>query len=248
MSYNCEPTSFIRRGGNFMRKFLTTLFLTIFIVSTISITFAETQGSAKTNITNSTTETSIVAESNTTATHAETHVQTKEQNFRVGPTVRLRPLNSEINKAADGIVEVFLNNPSLNDCTLEVDMAVDVPSDIYIYAEDGGMTGGAGTVTGHFTVPSGASRTIALHIKGGKVGTFPVHFSGMYWPGSNKDKWNPISLDNSFEVKEPSSNITKDSSNNQKDIGTLHEIPYSYILAALIVIIGIVLIIRRPKT
>ena len=45
-----------------------------------------------------------------------------------------------------------MNNPNLNEVTLEVDMAVDVPSDVYIYAEDGGMTGGAGTVTGHFTV------------------------------------------------------------------------------------------------
>ena len=129
---------------------------------------------------------------------------TANEAFRVGPTVSLRPLDSEINKSQDGIVELFLNNPSLNDCTLEVDMGVSVPSNIYIYAQDGGMSGGAGTVTGHFSVPPGSSRTITLHIRGEKAGRFPVHFGGNYWPGTNKNNWNPINLDNSFEVTEPS--------------------------------------------
>lgn len=135
------------------------------------------------------------------------------------------------------MVELFLNNPSLNDCTLEVDMAVEVPSDIYINAEDGGMSGGAGTVTGHFTVPPGSSRTITLHIKGQKIGTYPVHFSGMYWPGNNKDKWNPINLDNLFQVVETS---------KQPDL--LCGVPYSYIcgglLGAITAISGILSIIR----
>ena len=188
-----------------MRKLLIILLLTISITSVASIALA--QDNITENNTNSSTGIHIGTESSQNASPTETAVATKEQKFRVGPTVRLRPLNSEINKSADGLVEVFMNNPNLNDVTLEVDMAVDVPSDIYVYAADGGMTGGAGTVTGHFTVPPGSSRTITLHIKGEKVGTFPVHFTGMYWPGSNKDKWNPISLDSSFKVIEPSTDI-----------------------------------------
>jgi hypothetical protein len=186
-----------------VRKFLIILLLTISITSIVSTAGAQDNTTANNN---STTGIQIRTESSQNTSPTETAVATKEQKFRVGPTVRLRPLNSEINKSADGLVEVFMNNPNLNDVTLEVDMAVDVPSDIYIYAEDGGMTGGAGTVTGHFTVPPGSSRTITLHIKGEKVGTYPVHFSAMYWPGNNKDKWNPINLDSSFEVKEPSTN------------------------------------------
>ena len=73
-------------------------------------------------------------ESNETGSSTGTVETTKDQKFRVGPIVRLRPLNSEINKSADGIIEVFMNNPNLNDVTLEVDIVVDVPSDIYIYA------------------------------------------------------------------------------------------------------------------
>ena len=163
----------------------------------------------------------------------------EEAKFRVGPTVRLRPLNSEIEKDKDGIVELFMNNPSLNDVSLEVDMSISVPSGIYIYGEDGGMSGGAGTVVGHFSVPPGSSRTITLHIKGTEIGNFPVHFSGMYWPDGDKDKWNPISLDNSFKVLEPSDDLDEDGIPKK-------EIPYSYILIGLILIIGIVLIVRRP--
>lgn len=55
-------------------------------------------------------------------------------------------------------------------------MEVSVPSNIYIYIQDCGMSGGAGTVTSHFSVPPGSSRTITLHTQGEKEGRFPVHF------------------------------------------------------------------------
>jgi hypothetical protein len=196
----------IKEGVIIVRKLITILYLTIFITSIASSLIAGAQENATINNTNSTTTKLIATESNVKESPTKTLVETKEQVFRIGPTVSLRPLNSEINKSQDGIVELFLNNPSLNDCPLEVDMVISVPSDIYINAQDGGMSGGAGTVTGHFSVPPGSSRTITLHIKGEKVGTFPVHFGGNYWPGTNKDQWNPINLDNSFEVKVPSDN------------------------------------------
>ncbi len=226
-----------------VRKFLMILFLTIFITSIVSTSIAGAQENATANNTNLSAATLIGTESNKKELPTETAVETKEQKFRVGPTVRLRPLNSEINKSADGIVEVFLNNPNLNEVTLEVDMAVDVPSDIYIYAADGGMSGGAGTVTGHFTVPPGSSRTITLHIKGEKVGTFPVHFSGMYWPGENKDKWNPISLDSSFEVKEPQH--TPESTPTSTSTNTFNITPGFEATTSLVFILMMVFLLRR---
>jgi len=48
-------------------------------------------------------------------------------------------------------------------------MEVSVPSNIYIYVQDCGMSGGAGTVTSHLSVPPGSSRTITLHTQGEKV-------------------------------------------------------------------------------
>lgn len=221
-----------------MNKYYISLFICLVLIGIVfpsSIAGAQENTTVNENATTNAMDSTTVNEpKSSTATQVET--ETKEQKFRVGPTVRLRPLNSEINKSADGIVELFLNNPSLNDVSLEVDMSVSVPSGIYIYGEEGGMSGGAGTVTGHFSVPPGSSRAITMHIKGEEKGTFPVHFSGMYWPGDDKDKWNPISLDSSFKVNEPSSDGPVQ----------MPDIPYSYILAGLIVIVGIVMIIRRP--
>ena len=126
-------------------------------------------------------------------------IEIKETKFKVPPTVQLRPLNFKIENDKDGIVEFFMNNPSLNDKSLEVDLAVRVPSGIYIYGGDG-MSGGAGTVEGHFSVPPGSSRIITLKIKGSKNGDYPVHFSGMYWPDGDKEKWTQINLNTSFEI------------------------------------------------
>ena len=217
-------------GGKIVRKSIK--IISVFLMVIISISIA----SAQENSTENATESPTVTEA---PTPIETAVQ--EAKFRVGPTVRLRPLNSEIEKDKDGIVELFMNNPSLNDVSLEVDMSISVPSGIYIYGEDGGMSGGAGTVVGHFSVPPGSSRTITLHIKGTELGNFPVHFSGMYWPDGDKDKWNPMSLDNSFKVLEKQS-----IDNIEDEMSKKGELPYSYILAGVIIVIGIVLIVRRP--
>jgi hypothetical protein len=222
--------------------------LSIFIAS---IPSAIAEGN-QTNQTNATVTPTVNVTAIPTPTITTTVAPTAlgEKKFRVGPTVRLRPLNSNIEKDKDGIVELFLNNPSLNDISLEVDMSVSVPSGIYIYGEDGGMSGGAGTVVGHFSVPPGSSRTITLHIKGTEKGDFPVHFGGMYWPDEDKDKWNPISLDNSFKVIEPSASIptpTPEPGTEPKK-----ELPYTWIILAAVVLGGIGLIFalgrKPPKT
>lgn len=79
-------------------------------------------------------------------------------------------------------------------------MSISIPSGIYVY-EAGGMSGGPGIVYEHFSVPPGFSHLTIIHIKGSEIGVFPVHFSGIYWPDGDKEKWNAINLDKSFEVK-----------------------------------------------
>lgn len=58
-------------------------------------------------------------------------------------------------------------------------------------------------------MPPGNARTFYIDVKGEKVGTSTVHFTGLYWPGDNKDDYNPISLTHPFIIKEPSRNPTK---------------------------------------
>jgi hypothetical protein len=129
-----------------------------------------------------------------------------EQKFRIGPTVVLRPVKDVITKNEDGLVELYIDNPSLNDVTLSVDARISVPSGIHVYGQDFAQTGAAGTAYGTFSVPPGSARTISIDLKGDEVGTYTVHFSGLYWPGDNKDNYNPISLSHPFEVKEASEN------------------------------------------
>ncbi len=131
---------------------------------------------------------------------------TVEQKFRMGPTVVLRPVNDVITKNEDGLVELYIDNPSLNDVTLNVDARISVPAGIHVYGQGFAQTGAAGTVYGIFSVPPGNARTIYIDIKGDKVGTSTIHFSGLYWPGDNKDDYNPISLSHPFVVKEASEN------------------------------------------
>jgi hypothetical protein len=129
--------------------------------------------------------------------------------FRVGPSVTLRPVTDVIETNQDGIVELFMNNPSLNEVTLNVDARVSVPSGIHVYGQSFGQGAGAGVVAGTFSVPPGTSRTIILVIKADKsarIGSHSLMFTGLYWPGDNKDDFQPMSLTYSVTVKEPSKN------------------------------------------
>lgn len=128
----------------------------------------------------------------------------KEGKFRTGPTVRIRPLNDMINKSADGLVELYFDNPSINDVPLTVDARVSVPTGIHVYGQGFGMADAAGVVYGVFEVPPGTVRTIYVNIKAEKTGNFYAMFSGLYYPGGNKDNYQPISLTYPFTVYEPS--------------------------------------------
>lgn len=186
---------------------------------------AEQNATNATNITNTnpavtTTVTPVITTSIMTPTISPIPTTTtiKEAKFRVGPMVKLRPLNDEINKSADGLVELFMSNPTLNDVTLHVDAYVSAPSGIYIYGEGFGQATAAGTVYGSFDLPPGNPRTIKLYIKGEKIGDFFVDFSGLYYPDDNKDAYNILSLQHPFKVTAPSPNPKNPEPTNQNQI------------------------------
>ena len=169
-----------------------------------------------------------------------------EAKFRVGPTVTLRPVNDVINKSQDGLVELYMNNPSVNDVTLTADVQISVPSGIHIYGEGFGYGGAAGTVAGTFTVPPGTTRTISINIKSEKTGTFTVHFTGLYWPGDDKDAFQQISLTHPLTVKEPSPDPMDSEPTGNSG---MKELPYTHIIVgclAVIAIIAIAMIMKKP--
>ncbi len=129
--------------------------------------------------------------------------------FRVGPSVTLRPVTDVIDANQDGLVELYMNNPSFNDVTLNVDARVSVPSGIHVYGESFGQTAGTGQVYGTFSVPPGTARTISVVIKAdnsARIGSHTLQFTGLYWPGDNRENYQPLSLTYSVNVKEPSNN------------------------------------------
>lgn len=165
--------------------------------------------------------------------------------FRVGPSVALRPVNDVIDTTQDGLVELYMRNPTLNDVTLTVDMEISVPSGIHVYGEGFGYGAAAGTVAGTFTVPPGSVRTVYLNIKGEKVGTFTIHFSGLYYPGDRKDDYNPISLTHPIVVNEPSVDpLDQEPVTDEGNDG----IPILYIVAGLgILVVMLIIVIAARK-
>jgi hypothetical protein len=167
--------------------------------------------------------------------------EVKEGKFRVGPTVRIRPLNDVISKDQDGLIELYMDNPSLNEVTLSVDARISVPSGIHVYGQSFGEAGAAGMVYGKFEVPPGSARTINIVIKAEKIGDFSAQFSGLYWPGNNKDAYQPISLTHPFKVTTPSKDPLKDTSGDG-DKGTPEKTPEKSPGISIVVAISIVAI------
>lgn len=201
-----------------MKKYLSILLISVLVFGAVlpcvtagvGNNTTANQSVSKASTTNGSAPVNESCLTNVTETVNETNAApVAEQKFRVGPTVVLRPVNDVITKNEDGLIELYIDNPSLNDVTLNVDARISVPAGIHVYGQGFGQSGAAGTVYGLFSVPPGSSRTININVKGEKVGTSTVHFTGLYWPGDNKDDYNPISLTHPFIVEEPSENPTE---------------------------------------
>ncbi|MCZ7355684.1 MAG: PGF-CTERM sorting domain-containing protein [Candidatus Methanoperedens sp.] len=182
----------------------------------------------------------------TTAAPTATTTQGK---FRVGPSVTLRPVTDVIETDQDGIVELFMNNPSLNDVTLNVDARISVPAGIHVYGQSFGEAAGAGVVSGTFSVPPGTARTIAVVIKADKsarIGSHTIQFTGLYYPGDNKDAYQPLSLTYSVTVKAASKNPESAEPTNPKAVPTGAETPKVQLpgFGAVLAIFGVFAIAR----
>ncbi len=187
-------------------KKLVVICITCLCIAAMPAIAQENNTTTNGNETNVTATPTVVPTENTTNVTETATPEPTEAKFRVGPTVKLRPVNDVIDKSQDGLVELYMYNPSVNTVTLTADVQVGVPSGVHVYGAGFGSGAAAGTVAGTFTVPPGSTRTININIKADKVGDFTVHFTGLYWPGDDKDAFNPISLTHPLTVKEPSPN------------------------------------------
>lgn len=184
----------------------------------------------------------------TTTTSSPTATEGK---FRVGPEIRLRPVTDVIETNQDGVVELFMRNPSLNDVMLHVDASVSVPSGIHVYGEGFAQAVGAGTAAGTFDIPPGTARTIAIVIKvdkSARIGSHTISFSGLYYPDENKDLFEPISLTYPFNVLAPSLNPDDPKSTNpnpgtSKEEGRISDIIEEYWWIFVLLLISLIAIV-----
>ena len=81
-----------------------------------------------------------------TSTVLPTETTLIEPTSRVGPTVILHPVNDVVDNSQDGLVELYMDKPSLNYVTFNVDARKSVTSGIHVFGERFGQAGVAGTV------------------------------------------------------------------------------------------------------
>jgi len=102
---------------------------------------------------------------------------------KTGPSIALRPAIDVIEANQDGTVELFMNNPSLNDVTLKVDAQVSVPSGIHVYGESFGQGAGAGVVSGagqftaDYELALGDGGNIEVRIQSNQIGDFKISYT-----------------------------------------------------------------------
>lgn len=224
------------------------LILVILASPALSQTNDTTNQTTTATVTATTTATTVPTTVATTVAVTATAAPTTGK-FRVGPSVTLRPVTEVIDTNQDGIVELFMNNPSLNDVTLNVDARISVPSGIHVYGQSFGEAAGAGVVAGTFSVPPGTSRTIIVVIKAdssARIGSHTLQFTGLYWPDDNKDAFQPLSLTYSVTVNQASKNPTSPDIANPSAVPTGAETPKVQIpgFGVLLAIFGVFAIAR----
>jgi len=79
-----------------------------------------------------------------------------------------------------------------------------VPQNIIVIGKEGVSSGGAGTLNAVVKIPEGGERVLAMDLKGMRKGSYIMSFRGTYWPQGNKDLYQPITLQQTLTVIEPS--------------------------------------------
>lgn len=112
--------------------------------------------------------------------------------FRVDPTITLISISDMIDAYHNGIIELFMNNPSLNDVNINVDIQINVPSGIHVYGEGFIQTVNPRVVNGTFNIPPGTTRIIPISIEADdtvRIGSHAIQFTGLYYPNNNKNNY-----------------------------------------------------------
>ena len=121
-----------------------------------------------------------------------------------GVQARIQSVRDTITRDQDGHVEVSFRNPGANECDLDADLRVTVPTNIIISSKDGG-SGTAGTV--NFLVSNigpGLERSLSMDFKCLATGEYTINFITSYWPSGDKRSFQPVTLNQRLVCNEAS--------------------------------------------
>ena len=145
----------------------------------------------------------IVADGETTtdATTNEISVRTTTAQpttgFKMAPSVVFQPANTKITKDAGGAIELYIENPEVNDATLHVCVNIYVPPNLYVYGLSGGV-GGTGVVTATFDIAPGRHKRVKALIRPTRTGVYILDCTATYYPVGHEELASNIS--SSYEM------------------------------------------------
>lgn len=129
--------------------------------------------------------------------------------WRVPPDVILRVQEDTVRRNQDGVIELFINNPSLNTIPVSVDILLNTPSGTFVWGQELASGGGAGAINGSFIVNPGISRTVTIFVKSNNIGDQFIHSRVFWWPGEQRDAFKQINQTNRFTVVDASEVATE---------------------------------------
>jgi hypothetical protein len=139
--------------------------------------------------------TSLIVADGETTTNATTNEPTT--GFKMVPSVVFQPANTKITKDADGAIELYIENPEVNDATLHVYVNIYVPPNLYVYGLSGGV-GGTGVVTATFDIAPGRHKTVKALIRPTRTGVYILDCTATYYPVGHEELASNIS--SSYEM------------------------------------------------
>ena len=118
--------------------------------------------------------------------------------------IRLLNVREVITREQAGYLELSFRNPPVNDCEVDADLRIEIPTDLIAYSQnaDSGVAGTSNTYVEGITPRS--ERQLALEFRCLRADEYLVRFAGTYWPTGNKDDYRPINLFQRFDCVEAS--------------------------------------------
>jgi hypothetical protein len=119
--------------------------------------------------------------------------------FLEPPRVSLQLIKKEIKVGEQGILELSMYNPTVNNITLVCDLYIRVPPNVKV---TGGeiLSGGGGQYSATYEVKPGSSSVETIYLSSDEKGKYTIHAEVHYYPKGDKSDYRTITLNDVLVV------------------------------------------------